>query len=68
MKIGLNIIGVVGVLLGVLWILQGLNVAPGLVPASSMTGHVSWTGNGAFLVAFAAGLLVWTNRARPPKT
>jgi hypothetical protein len=67
-KIALNIVGGAAILVGVLWILQGQNVAPGIVPVSFMTGRVTWTGNGAFLIVFAAALLVWANRARPPKT
>jgi hypothetical protein len=64
MKIALNVIAVVAILLGGLWILQGLNILPG----SFMSGHIIWTGNGAFLAVFAVGLLVWNNRRRTPKT
>ena len=67
MKMVLNVIGGIGVLVGILWILQGLKVLPGIVPVSFMTGSVTWVGNGAFLLAFAAGLLVWNNRTPKPK-
>jgi hypothetical protein len=67
MKLVLNIVGGLGVAVGILWILQGLKVLPGVVPVSFMTGSVTWVGNGAFLLAFAVGLLVWNNRARTPK-
>jgi hypothetical protein len=60
--------GVIGVLVGALWVVQGMNLIPGFVP-SFMTGKVSWIGNGALLIAFAVGLLVWANRTpKPPKT
>ena len=67
MKLVWNVIGVIGLLIGALWILQGMKILPGVAP-SFMTGRVTWIGNGAFLIAFAAGLLVWANRtAQPPK-
>ena len=66
MKIIWNIAGVAGLLLGALWVLQGMNLLGGAA-RSFMTGRVTWIGNGALLIAFAAGLLVWANRVRPPK-
>jgi hypothetical protein len=67
MKIALNIVGAIGVFFGVLWILQGLKILPGVVPISFMTGQTTWVGNGAFLLLFAALLLVWNNRTPKPK-
>jgi hypothetical protein len=58
MKIIYNLIAAIAILMGGIWILQGLNVLPG----SFMTGHIIWTGWGAVLVAIGAGLLVWNNR------
>jgi hypothetical protein len=58
MKLVLTVVGVIAILMGGIWILQGLNVLPG----SFMTGHIIWTGWGAVLVAIGAGLLVWNNR------
>jgi hypothetical protein len=40
--------------LGVVWILQGINVLPG----SFMTGHIQWAIFGALLFAFEAALVV----------
>ena len=58
MKLVITVVGVIAILMGAIWILQGLNVLPG----SFMTGHIIWTGWGAVLVAIGAGLLVWNNR------
>jgi len=38
MRIALNVIGVLMVLMGVTWFLQGINVLPG----SFMTGQIQW--------------------------
>jgi len=65
MKLALNIIGGLAILMGLIWILQGTNVVAGvpLLSKSFMMGRMAWVGNGAWLIAFAAGLLVWNNRA-----
>lgn len=47
-------------LLGFIWILQGLNLFPG----SFMTGHIEWAGYGAILMLVGAGLVWWLNRRR----
>jgi len=70
-KIVLSIIGGAGVLLGLGWILQGLSLIPALIPPTRLAGHIGLVGNGAFLMAAAAMLIVWANRtpkrkAKPP--
>ncbi len=49
------------ILIGLVWILQGLNILPG----SFMTGHIQWAINGAVAVAVGSVLLVWARRRRP---
>ena len=61
MKIIYNLIAAIAILMGGVWILQGLNILPG----SFMTGHIIWTGWGAVLIAVGAGLIVWTNFRKP---
>jgi hypothetical protein len=61
MRIVLNIIGVVLVLLGSIWFLQGINVLPG----SFMTGQMRWAVRGGILVFAGIAELVWANRKRP---
>jgi hypothetical protein len=60
MKIALNVIGVLMVLMGGIWFLQGVNILPG----SFMTGQIKWAVYGACLAV--GGLLVLTrvNRRR----
>ena len=59
MRLALIIFGVVLVLLGVIWILQGINVLPG----SFMTGQIQWAVYGAISVAVGCLLLFFSRRA-----
>lgn len=60
MRIALNIAGVLLVVMGCVWILQGINVIPG----SFMTGQTRWTVYGAFSLIAGIGLLIAANRRR----
>ena len=56
-KVILNILGVLLILGGGVWILQGINVLPG----SFMTGQIRWAYYGGIAVVVGAGLLVLAN-------
>lgn len=60
MRIALNVVGALCVLMGCIWILQGINVLPG----SFMTGQVRWAIYGAIGALVGVGLLVAANRRR----
>jgi hypothetical protein len=60
MRILLNIVGVLCLLVGCVWFLQGINVLPG----SFMTGQSKWAVYGGLLAAVGIGLLIMTNRNR----
>jgi hypothetical protein len=60
MRICVNIVGVLLVLLGSIWILQGMNVMLG----SSMSGQPRWAVRGGILVIAGIVGLVWANRKR----
>ena len=62
MRIALNIVGVVLVLLGSIWILQGMNVLLG----SAMSGQTRWAVRGGILIVAGIVGLVWANRKRQP--
>ena len=64
MKIALNIVGGLMALIGIIWILQGVNILPG----SFMTGQLKWAVNGAISLVLGAGLLIFANRARNNKS
>lgn len=63
LKAVMAIVGVAAILMGGLWMLQGLDIIRW--PASSfMLGDTTWTRNGAIL-AIAGAVLVWLGR-KPP--
>jgi hypothetical protein len=45
-------------LIGIIWVLQGLNILPG----SFMTGQIIWAIYGAPMAVVGAGLVWWVNR------
>jgi hypothetical protein len=58
MRTCVNIVSVVLVLLGSIWILQGMNVMLG----SPMSGQSRWAVRGGILVFAGLAGLVWANR------
>ena len=57
------IVGVAMVLMGLLWVLQGLDIVRW--PASSfMLGDITWTRNGAALAVVGVALLWFARRRR----
>jgi hypothetical protein len=57
MKLILNILAVLIILVGGVWILQGIKVILG----SPMTGHSQWVYIGGVVVVIGIGLLAFTN-------
>ena len=60
MRIALNVIGILCLLSGSVWILQGINVLPG----SFMTGQTKWAMYGALLAVVGIALLISGRRRR----
>ena len=58
MKLVLTIAGALMVLLGGVWILQGLNFLPG----SFMTGQMQWAIYGCVLAIAGIVVIVWARR------
>ena len=58
MRIAMTIAGVLLILMGIVWILQGINVLPG----SFMTGQRRWAVNGAIAAVIGIALLVFARR------
>jgi len=65
MKLILRIAGILLILAGAVWFLQGINVLPG----SIMTGQTQWAIYGGLAILIGIGLLVLANRrgTSPPK-
>ncbi len=57
MKIGSNIAGILGLLIGGVWMLQGLNILGG----SFMSGQNQWFVIGAVVAAASLGWLAFAN-------
>jgi protein-S-isoprenylcysteine O-methyltransferase Ste14 len=60
MRAILGIVGVLAVVVGVVFIGQGVNVIHG----SSMSGHGGYAGLGAVLLVIGLGLVIWAWRLR----
>jgi len=60
MKTVLNIVGVLLILAGGIFFLQGINVLPG----SSMTGDPQWAINGGVMLVIGIGLILWSRRIK----
>ena len=60
MKVVLNVVGVVMILLGSVWILQGINLLRG----SFMSGQTQWAVRGGILALVGIGLVSWANRKK----
>ena len=60
-KVILNVLGVLLILGGGVWILQGINILPG----SFMTGQIRWAYYGGVAVVVGVGLLVLANWRKP---
>ena len=60
MRMLLNVVGVLALLMGCVWVLQGINVLPG----SFMTGQTKWAVYGGILVVVGIAVLTIANRRR----
>ena len=60
MKLILNVLGILLILAGGTFFLQGINVLPG----STMTGDPQWAINGGIMVIIGIGLIVWARRLK----
>ena len=60
MRIALNLLGVLMVLMGAIWFLQGINVLLG----SFMTGQIRWAYYGSIAAIAGLVLIVAVNRSR----
>ena len=60
MRTALNIAGILCVIVGCVWILQGINILPG----SFMTGQTKWAIFGGLLAIAGIGILISANRGR----
>jgi hypothetical protein len=60
MKIAMHIVGILLILMGGVWFLQGIYVLPG----SFMTGQIQWAFCGGLTLIIGIALNVWARRLR----
>jgi hypothetical protein len=58
MRLILTIVGALAVVMGGIWMLQGLNILPG----SFMTGDTRWTLYGGILAVIGLGVIFYARR------
>jgi hypothetical protein len=63
MRTLLNVVGILLILAGGTFFLQGINVLPG----SYMAGDPQWAINGGVMIVAATGLMIWVNRRNEKK-
>ncbi|HEU4722628.1 MAG TPA: hypothetical protein VFS59_14810 [Gemmatimonadaceae bacterium] len=61
MRTALNVSGALLLLMGGVWMLQGI----GILPGSFMTGQTKWAIRGAIAAAVGLALLIAARRVRP---
>ncbi len=64
MRILNTLLGVVMILMGCVWMMQGLNVGPAAILQGFMVSDIHWTYYGAMLAIVGAAEIVWSNRRR----
>jgi hypothetical protein len=62
MRLVSSLIGIAMIAAGIVWMLQGLNLA---FRVGFMVGDKHWTVYGAILALIGIGQLVWSNTRRP---
>ena len=61
MRIVSSLIGLLLIVMGGIWMLQGLNMAPPPLDRSFMVNDLHWTFYGALLALVGAAEVVWSN-------
>ena len=61
MRIFSTLLGLLAVLMGLIWMGQGLHIGPAAIMRGFMVNNPQWTLYGAILAALGVGQVVWTN-------
>jgi hypothetical protein len=61
MRLVSSIIGLLMIAMGGIWMLQGLNMAPGPMNRGFMIGDLHWTVYGAILALVGIAQVIWSN-------
>ncbi len=66
MRIVSSLIGLLMVVVGAVWMMQGLNVGPAAILQGFMVNDLHWTLYGAILALLGVAELIWSNTRRAP--
>lgn len=61
MRIFSTLLSLFGVLIGLIWIGQGLHVGPAAIMKSFMTSHIEWAVAGVVVLLLSLAHIYWTN-------
>jgi hypothetical protein len=61
MRILSTLVGLLMMIVGSIWILQGLNLAWGALSRSFMQGNQKWVFYGVLLLLVGVGQVIWSN-------
>lgn len=64
MRIVTSLLGVAMILMGCIWMMQGLNVGPAAILQGPMVDNIQWTYYGAILAIVGIAEIVWSNTRR----
>jgi hypothetical protein len=64
MRIFSSLLGLIVILMGLIWIGQGLHVGPAAIMRGFMVSDPRWALYGAILAALGIGQVIWTNTRR----
>jgi hypothetical protein len=56
-----SLLGLVMILMGAVWMGQGLHVGPAFIMRGFMVNDIHWTIYGAILALFGIGQVIWSN-------
>ena len=61
MRIVSSLLGIILIVMGSVWMMQGLNIGPRAILRGFMVNDIHWTIYGAILAACGVGQVVWSN-------
>jgi len=61
MRVVSTLLGVLMILMGSVWTMQGLNVGPSAILRGFMVSDVHWAVYGVILAIFGVGQVIWSN-------
>ncbi len=61
MRIVSSLLGLGMILMGAVWMGQGLHVGPAFIMRGFMVNDIHWTIYGAILALFGVGQVIWSN-------